>query len=212
MNQKVSLFQKSYPIMFPCILTSDSQNGKNTLERYKSCVNLCSKQLESICSKNERRFQTIQDLVNQNCFTLDNLREQFLLDSNESFLFQSEDDARELVDIVILDVKKVILDRALLVAEKKNRSLHRLQKEQRRIIQREITDYTPTATTKKKRPNLPVQAKDILSNWFREHVDHPYPTQSEKMELSELTGLTLQKVDNWFINERSRKWQTYKRR
>lgn len=66
--------------------------------------------------------------------------------------------------------------------------------------------------TKKRRPNLPSHAKSILSEWFQCHVDHPYPSQNEKQDLSLRTGLSIQKVDNWFINERSRKWSSYRRK
>ena len=128
----------------------------------------------------------------------------------ETMLFQSEEIARELIQIVILDVKKVIIENALEVVKRKKELRQHIPKY---FSNEDAEDFSPEITsTKKKRPNLPVQAKDILSSWFREHVDHPYPSQAEKSDLSEQTGLSLQKVDNWFINERSRKWQTYRQK
>ncbi|KAL9658159.1 hypothetical protein ABK040_013071 [Willaertia magna] len=55
--------------------------------------------------------------------------------------------------------------------------------------------------------SLPKEARDILKNWFNEHFSNPYPTENEKKELSSSTGLTLQQVNNWFVNARVRKWR-----
>lgn len=63
----------------------------------------------------------------------------------------------------------------------------------------------------KTRPNISREARDVLSKWFGENVDNPYPKAQDKEKLSELTGLTVKKVENWFINERSRKWHLYSR-
>ena len=124
----------------------------------------------------------------------------------------TEEDANELIRITVLDIKQAILDYATLYMERclMKRSLANEQETEE--YQPEAQEYTPPGNGKKKRPNLPAHAKDILSSWFSHHVEHPYPTQSEKVELSERTGLSLQKVDNWFINERSRKWQSYRRK
>lgn len=208
----MSLFQEGFQKMFPETILSDSRCGGNTLETYQNNVNTSYQQLCSLCSENNEFYTTVHNMVTQKYSVLDKLADNFASNSKDMMIFQSEEDAKELIQIVLLDVKKVILDKALSVIEERKASLQQAKKERHRSIEREISDYTPTSSTKKKRPNLPVHAKDILSTWFREHVDHPYPTQSEKMELSELTGLSLQKVDNWFINERSRKWQTYRQK
>ncbi|CAF0906957.1 unnamed protein product, partial [Didymodactylos carnosus] len=51
---------------------------------------------------------------------------------------------------------------------------------------------------------LPDDAVDILNDWFDSHVDHPYPTKDEKLELAEQCGVSLQKVSTWFNNRRTR--------
>lgn len=47
-------------------------------------------------------------------------------------------------------------------------------------------------------------AKQILEKWMYEHRFYCYPTKTEKQSLARKTGLTVQKVSNWFINSRRR--------
>ncbi|CAF1323966.1 unnamed protein product, partial [Didymodactylos carnosus] len=51
---------------------------------------------------------------------------------------------------------------------------------------------------------LPDDTVNILNDWFDSHVDHPYPTKDEKLELAEQCGVSLQKVSTWFNNRRTR--------
>ena len=75
---------------------------------------------------------------------------------------------------------------------------------------------------KRRRGNLPKPVTDILRAWFHEHLDHPYPTEEDKQQFMQRTGLTLNQVrdlvyiyvlksttdmkqiSNWFINARRR--------
>lgn len=47
-------------------------------------------------------------------------------------------------------------------------------------------------------------AKAILEKWMYEHRLYCYPTKFEKQALSIETGLSVQKISNWFINSRRR--------
>ncbi|ONH65592.1 Homeobox protein TOS8 [Cyberlindnera fabianii] len=71
------------------------------------------------------------------------------------------------------------------------------------------TYFEPTKeaklTSRKKRQNLPRQTTMILLSWLSEHLDRPYPNSREKYELLIKTRLTIQQLDNWFINARRRK-------
>lgn len=58
---------------------------------------------------------------------------------------------------------------------------------------------------KKRRGNLPRPVTDILRQWLTNHIQHPYPTEEEKLKLMEQTGLTLNQLSNWFINARRRR-------
>jgi hypothetical protein len=48
--------------------------------------------------------------------------------------------------------------------------------------------------SKKRRGNLPKPVTDILRAWFREHLDHPYPSEDDKQKLIARTGLTISQV------------------
>ncbi|KAB8291539.1 hypothetical protein EYC80_006340 [Monilinia laxa] len=58
---------------------------------------------------------------------------------------------------------------------------------------------------RKRRGNLPKPTTDILTGWFVNHLDHPYPNEEEKQLLMRQTGLQLNQISNWFINARRRK-------
>lgn len=48
------------------------------------------------------------------------------------------------------------------------------------------------------------QSKKILSDWYEQHIYHPYPTETEKDQLASLAGITKAQVKSWFANRRSR--------
>ncbi|KAL6705687.1 homeodomain superfamily [Coniothyrium glycines] len=60
------------------------------------------------------------------------------------------------------------------------------------------------AFNRKRRGNLPKEATNILKDWFNANRGSPYPTEDQKMELCQRTGLSLNQVSNWFINARRR--------
>ncbi|KAF2029149.1 hypothetical protein EK21DRAFT_90044 [Setomelanomma holmii] len=57
---------------------------------------------------------------------------------------------------------------------------------------------------RKRRGNLPKEATNMMKGWFAEHRHSPYPSEDQKMEFCERTGLTISQVSNWFINARRR--------
>ncbi|KAI8615826.1 homeobox KN domain-containing protein, partial [Chytriomyces sp. MP71] len=56
-----------------------------------------------------------------------------------------------------------------------------------------------------KRLNYPPEVRAILLKWLGQNREYPYPTDADKNDLASKTGLTLQQVNNWFINARRRK-------
>ncbi|EKG15704.1 Homeobox [Macrophomina phaseolina MS6] len=51
----------------------------------------------------------------------------------------------------------------------------------------------------------------ILTDWIVSHSEHPYPTEEEKAELRQRTGLSESQVNNWLANARRRKKHKPKR-
>lgn len=47
-------------------------------------------------------------------------------------------------------------------------------------------------------------AINILKGWLRDHNDNPYPTEPEKDQLKQTTGLTRTQISNWLANARRR--------
>ena len=210
----MSLLKNGYSTLFPEGLRADSTNGNNVFCAFQESVQQCYDHFEDLCASNSDAFPSLSEEVDKTFAFLEAMADKFVDKSERSMLFRSKDDASELVLITVLDIKRAILDFAVAYMEESliSQSSNRRSDNDNEDLQQDNSDYIPSSNGKKKRPNLPAYAKDILSSWFSNHVEHPYPTQAEKVELSEKTGLSLQKVDNWFINERSRKWQTYRRK
>lgn len=51
---------------------------------------------------------------------------------------------------------------------------------------------------------FPRASVHLLKNWLNSHADHPYPSDEEKEELKQVTGLTLSQISNWLANARRR--------
>jgi len=66
-------------------------------------------------------------------------------------------------------------------------------------------DDDPTSKKNaKKRGIFPKVATNILRAWLFQHLTHPYPSEDQKKQLAQDTGLTILQVNNWFINARRR--------
>ncbi|CAO2655864.1 Nn.00g046670.m01.CDS01 [Neocucurbitaria sp. VM-36] len=51
---------------------------------------------------------------------------------------------------------------------------------------------------------FPRAAIKILKDWMLVHIEHPYPTDEEKEELKQQTGLSVGQISNWMANTRRR--------
>ncbi|XP_066532359.1 homeobox protein Meis2b [Hoplias malabaricus] len=65
-------------------------------------------------------------------------------------------------------------------------------------------DDDPDKKRQKKRGIFPKVATNIMRAWLFQHLTHPYPSEEQKKQLAQDTGLTILQVNNWFINARRR--------
>ncbi|XP_047741358.1 homeobox protein homothorax, partial [Hyalella azteca] len=65
-------------------------------------------------------------------------------------------------------------------------------------------DEDGSKKNQKKRGIFPKVATNILRAWLFQHLTHPYPSEDQKKQLAQDTGLTILQVNNWFINARRR--------
>lgn len=55
-----------------------------------------------------------------------------------------------------------------------------------------------------KNPRFSRKAVSTLKTWLRDHSEHPYPTEEQKDELKQSTGLNRTQISNWLANARRR--------
>jgi hypothetical protein len=73
-------------------------------------------------------------------------------------------------------------------------------------------------SSSKKKTALSQHAVQYLKNWLLSpaHIEHPYPTEEQKIKIMEETGIEIKQLTNWFVNNRKRYWkpkvEEYKRR
>nr|XP_034325277.1 homeobox protein Meis2 isoform X6 [Crassostrea gigas] len=76
--------------------------------------------------------------------------------------------------------------------------------DQGRELQMKIQKIVPTQRDRKSGAYFPKVATNIMRAWLFQHLTHPYPSEEQKKQLAQDTGLTILQVNNWFINARRR--------
>lgn len=66
----------------------------------------------------------------------------------------------------------------------------------------------PVARVSKRSTSRSKTSTRPLRLWFDGHLEHPYPTERDKQQLTSASGLSRTQVENWFSNARRRKKQS----
>ncbi|CAC5361344.1 PBX1 [Mytilus coruscus] len=48
------------------------------------------------------------------------------------------------------------------------------------------------------------KSREVLNNWYQQHIENPYPSEQEKEVLAQGARITIAQVKSWFANKRSR--------
>ena len=84
--------------------------------------------------------------------------------------------------------------------------------QQNESINDELSKLRKDNLQSRKHQQLPDRSVDIMSEWFLEHINNPYPTMSEKEKLAQMGGITIKQVNAWFSNRRNRSQNTKPKR
>ena len=67
-------------------------------------------------------------------------------------------------------------------------------------------------TKKNKVRQLDAKAVSLMADWYERHMDNPYPTGPEKVEMAERGHVSVSQVKAWFANKRNRSMNTRPKR
>ncbi|CAN8326887.1 unnamed protein product [Cochlearia groenlandica] len=139
-------------------------------------------------------------------------------ESNGKTMSDDEDDNNQVESEVnmfdgSLDGSDCMMGFGPLVPTERERSLmERVKKELKHELKQgfkeKIVDIRDEIMRKRRAGKLPGDTTSVLKEWWRVHSKWPYPTEEDKAKLVQETGLQLKQINNWFINQRKRNWNS----
>ncbi|KAF8110889.1 hypothetical protein N665_0078s0079 [Sinapis alba] len=138
-------------------------------------------------------------------------------ESNGKTMSDDEDDNQVESEVSMfdgsLDGSDCMMGFGPLVPTERERSLlERVKKELKHELKQgfkeKIVDIREEIMRKRRAGKLPGDTTSVLKEWWRTHAKWPYPTEEDKAKLVQETGLQLKQINNWFINQRKRNWNS----
>ncbi|XBI66873.1 hypothetical protein VPH35_046342 [Triticum aestivum] len=83
-----------------------------------------------------------------------------------------------------------------------------LKHELKQGYREKLVDIREEILRKRRAGKLPGDTASTLKAWWQAHAKWPYPTEEDKAQLVQETGLQLKQINNWFINQRKRNWHS----
>ncbi|XP_052815124.1 homeobox protein ceh-40-like [Mya arenaria] len=153
-------------------------------------ANLMSDFQQILPSGNEKVLE-LQEFYRNQCSSIENERNQAIQDLKENNMLSVSQYQRELNKIhVHHDQQRMHLT---------NRVTASLE-----LLKLSIPSAAEVSSSKNKSRQLNSRAVDIMTDWYEKHIDHPYPTDEEKVVIANHGGLSLSQVKAWFANKRNR--------
>ncbi|TYJ02206.1 hypothetical protein E1A91_A13G211900v1 [Gossypium mustelinum] len=100
--------------------------------------------------------------------------------------------------LILTDSEKSLMERVR----------HELKHELKQGYKEKIVDIREEILRKRRAGKLPGDTTSVLKAWWQSHSKWPYPTEEDKARLVQETGLQLKQINNWFINQRKRNWNS----
>ncbi|KAK8482518.1 hypothetical protein V6N13_031247 [Hibiscus sabdariffa] len=100
--------------------------------------------------------------------------------------------------LILTDSEKSLMERVR----------HELKHELKQGYKEKIVDIREEILRKRRAGKLPGDTTLVLKAWWQSHSKWPYPTDEDKARLVQETGLQLKQINNWFINQRKRNWNS----
>ncbi|XP_039028415.1 homeobox protein knotted-1-like 3 isoform X1 [Hibiscus syriacus] len=100
--------------------------------------------------------------------------------------------------LILTDSEKSLMERVR----------HELKHELKQGYKEKIVDIREEILRKRRAGKLPGDTTSVLKAWWQSHSKWPYPTEEDKARLVQETGLQMKQINNWFINQRKRNWNS----
>ena len=146
---------------------------------------------QQILPSGNQKVAELQTFYNQQCSVIENSRNEAIQQLKENNMLSVSQYRREMSIIhTHHDEQRMHLT---------NRVTASLQ-----LLKISMPSAAEVTSSKSKSRQLNSYAVEVMTEWYDQHIDNPYPTDEEKLVLADMGGLSLSQVKAWFANKRNR--------